>query len=227
MHPKYKRKAAKAKAKAAKSNPSAAASNDIKDMQARKFPGLSVPDRDWSSAEKYVEDRAQVEPEDKLPASISMDDTMAELAAVAARRGRPSAEDYLAEEPSAKRRRNGEVDQRYPPQASSRESDGRHRDGPRDNGYGDRPRDEGYGSRGRPRPIFDDRPVLYKIYDGIVQNIRDFGAFVSLEGIQGRAEGRSDVNQLAYLQEWYTSLISPARGLTIHQKSFAVMIGLR
>lgn len=193
MHPKYKRKAAKAKAKAAKSNPSQVAPNDIKDMQARKFPGLSVPDQVWSSAEKYVEERAHIEPEDKLPASISMDDTMAELAAVAARRNRPAAEDYLIEERSAKRQRNEERDTRHNHSTQSWEQGGGQRDGSRDNGYNGRPRDVGYGERGRPRPVLDERPVLYKIYNGVVQNIRDFGAFVSLEGLQGRVEGKSAV----------------------------------
>ena len=190
MHPKYKRKAAKAKAKAAKSNPSVAATNDAKDMQARKFPGLSVPDQDWSSAENYVEDRSKKEPEEQLPMSITMDNTMAELAAVAARRNRPAAEDFLSDEPLAKRQKPGDGDQRYP-SAHAREHGSRQRDGMRDNGYGDRSRDGGYDGRGRTRIAFDDRPVLYKIYDGVVQNIRDFGAFVSLEGIQGRAEGKS------------------------------------
>lgn len=179
MHPKYKRKAAKAKAKAAKSNPSQALADDVKQLQSRKFPGLSVPDQDWSPAEKYVEERTRREPEEKLPASISMDDTMAQLAAVAARRNdRPAAEDYLEGEPSAKRQRQSDSRDNY------REPDrgyGRGRD--------DRPRDNGYADRGRPRPMLDDRPVLYKIYNGVVQNIRDFGAFVSLEGLQGRTEG--------------------------------------
>lgn len=177
MHPKYKRKAAKAKAKAAKSNPSQALADDVKQLQSRKFPGLSVPDQDWSPAEKYVEERTRREPEEKLPASISMDDTMAQLAAVAARRNdRPAAEDYLDGEPSAKRQR----------QSDSRDG---YRDVRYERGRDERPRDNGYADRGRPRPMLDDRPVLYKIYNGVVQNIRDFGAFVSLEGLQGRVEG--------------------------------------
>jgi ATP-dependent RNA helicase DHX8/PRP22 len=185
MHPKYKRKAAKAKAKAAKANPSQALADDVKQLQSRKFPGLSVPDQEWSPAEKYVEERTRREPEEKLPASISMDDTMVQLAAVAARRNdRPAAEDYLDGEPSAKRQRQSE------PRGGHRERDVDQRYG-RDQGYNDRPRDNGYADRGRPRPMLDERPVLYKIYNGVVQNIRDFGAFVSLEGLQGRVEGMS------------------------------------
>ena len=42
-------------------------------------------------------------------------------------------------------------------------------------------------SNGRPR--LDDKPVLFKIYNGKISGVRDFGAFVALEGIAGRAEG--------------------------------------
>ena len=183
MHPKYKRRAAKAKAAAANSaGKDTFILDEQRDLQARKFPGLSVPDQDWRPAEKYLADRAKVEQEETLPNSVSVDDTMAELAAVASRRNRPSAEDFLNGEPLAKRPRNGD-----------------HGTNGHGNGYGDGYgvrqgarnglQDRDYGDRGRTRPVFDERPVLYKIYNGTVQNLRDFGAFVSLEGIQGRAEG--------------------------------------
>ncbi|KAH7103317.1 hypothetical protein BKA62DRAFT_768733 [Auriculariales sp. MPI-PUGE-AT-0066] len=41
------------------------------------------------------------------------------------------------------------------------------------------------------KPALDDRPILYKVYDGKISGIKDFGAFVSLEGIAGRFEGMS------------------------------------
>jgi ATP-dependent RNA helicase DHX8/PRP22 len=60
---------------------------------------------------------------------------------------------------------------------------------PRGRGYGDRRDDRGgqngYGSR----PSVDERPVLFKIYNGRVSGMKDFGAFVSLEGVAGRVEG--------------------------------------
>jgi ATP-dependent RNA helicase DHX8/PRP22 len=52
-------------------------------------------------------------------------------------------------------------------------------------GYG-RDRDQGRNDR---RP--DDRPVLFKIYSGKVTGLKDFGAFVTLEGVAGRVEGVS------------------------------------
>ena len=53
------------------------------------------------------------------------------------------------------------------------------------------PRGRGYGrgGRGRGKARLDERPVLYKIYDGRVQGLKEFGAFVQLEGITGRMEG--------------------------------------
>jgi ATP-dependent RNA helicase DHX8/PRP22 len=55
-------------------------------------------------------------------------------------------------------------------------------------GYG---RDQG---RNGGRPVIDDRPVLFKIYNGKVTGLKDFGAFVTLEGVAGRAEGMLSPN---------------------------------
>lgn len=189
MHPKYKRKAAKAKAKAAKADPTGTVAS--KQLEARKFPGLSVPDQEWSAGDKYVEDRKAFEPKDQLPSSISMDDTMKELAAVAARRNRPAAEDYMGNEPSAKRQRHGTA---------------------RDDRYGDEIRDPRFASNGHAGPSrLDERPVLYKIYDGVVQNIRDFGAFVSLTGVQGRTEGELIIRKRLKLGMVHVSNITGSR----------------
>jgi ATP-dependent RNA helicase DHX8/PRP22 len=185
LHPKYKRKAAKLKAAKAKANGTdnkAVSSLDI-DIKSRKFPGLAMPDSEWRPLDDYLDEREGKEPVvEKLPESISMDSTMAELEAVASRRNRPAAEDYIDGEPANKRSRNG---------GGGYE---------RDNGYGGRngggrEMDSGYGAklggqRGRPgADVMDERPVLYKIYSGNVTNVRDFGAFVGLEGIRGRVEG--------------------------------------
>ncbi|WVQ62890.1 uncharacterized protein L199_001039 [Kwoniella botswanensis] len=174
MHPKYKRKAAKAKAAAAngKSGSKPAILDEQKALQSRKFPGLSMPDQDWTSADKYLETRQTKEPsEEKLPESLTVDDTLAQLSEVASRRNRPSADDWMDGEPSSKRPR--------------------HMDNGRDNGYGGRVSEQPRG-----RPGLDERPVLYKIYNGSVSNVRDFGAFVSLEGVQGRTEGLIHVSAI-------------------------------
>ena len=51
------------------------------------------------------------------------------------------------------------------------------------------PRNDWRDSRGRGRATLDERPVLYKIYEGRVSGLKEFGAFVQLEGLVGRVEG--------------------------------------
>ncbi|CAN8102759.1 unnamed protein product [Discula destructiva] len=46
-----------------------------------------------------------------------------------------------------------------------------------------------------PREV-DDAPQLYKVYDGHVTGIKDFGAFVNLHGIRGKVDGLVHVSQL-------------------------------
>ncbi|KAK4038789.1 P-loop containing nucleoside triphosphate hydrolase protein [Parachaetomium inaequale] len=51
--------------------------------------------------------------------------------------------------------------------------------------------------RGRGAPTRDLEPVLHKIYDGRVTSIKDFGAFVSLHGVEGKADGLVHISRLA------------------------------
>ncbi|RDB29374.1 Pre-mRNA-splicing factor ATP-dependent RNA helicase prp22 [Hypsizygus marmoreus] len=67
---------------------------------------------------------------------------------------------------------------------------------PRGRGYGDRGNDR-YGSRGGGRPTMDEKPVLFKIYNGKVSGMKDFGAFVTLEGVAGRVEGMVHVSNIS------------------------------
>ncbi|KAI2624139.1 ATP-dependent RNA helicase DHX8 [Hypoxylon sp. NC1633] len=43
--------------------------------------------------------------------------------------------------------------------------------------------------RHAPKPEIDDEPVLYKVYEGHVTGIKDFGAFVNLHGVKGKVDG--------------------------------------
>lgn len=54
-----------------------------------------------------------------------------------------------------------------------------------------RGRDSQYGNRngGRQRQV-DERPILFKIYNGKISGLKEFGAFVTLEGVAGRVEGK-------------------------------------
>jgi ATP-dependent RNA helicase DHX8/PRP22 len=60
---------------------------------------------------------------------------------------------------------------------------------PRRRSRSPRGRNDRWGSRnGGGRPM-DDKPVLFKIYSGRVTGLKEFGAFVTIEGVAGRVEG--------------------------------------
>ncbi|KAF4629948.1 hypothetical protein G7Y89_g8191 [Cudoniella acicularis] len=47
-----------------------------------------------------------------------------------------------------------------------------------------------------PTPEIDDQPILYKVYDGHVTGVKDFGAFVNIHGVKGRVDGLVHVSAL-------------------------------
>jgi ATP-dependent RNA helicase DHX8/PRP22 len=56
--------------------------------------------------------------------------------------------------------------------------------------------DRGYRRDGRYAATVDERPVLYKIYTGRVSSVKEFGAFVILDGVAGRTEGMIHVSNV-------------------------------
>lgn len=74
------------------------------------------------------------------------------------------------------------------------DSRGRHRRRGRFDDYEDEDEDEQF--RRRPPQELDDTPQLYKVYDGHVTGIKDFGAFVNIHGIKGKADGLVHVSAL-------------------------------
>lgn len=119
---------------------------------------------------------------------------------------RRSSSRSISRSPKRRRSRSRSPHSRYRRRSRSYSSDmdrdrdrrrDRDRNGTRDrsrNRTRDRSRDR-YRGRGIDREIrvkeeLDEKPVLYKIYNGRVTNLRDFGAFVSLEGVKGRVEGK-------------------------------------
>ena len=113
--------------------------------------------------------------EEKDAVMKEVDDMMAQLESTSKKsRLRPS-----DDKPSPKRRRR------------DRSSSPRRRSpSPRGRSY-----DRGSGRDGR-GPAVDERPVLYKIYTGRVSSVKDFGAFVTLEGVAGRTEGMIHVSSI-------------------------------
>ncbi|KAL8827147.1 MAG: hypothetical protein Q9191_003361 [Dirinaria sp. TL-2023a] len=80
------------------------------------------------------------------------------------------------------------------------------------NGYDDRDRSYRNGHRSNKRkyyddddednfrkppvPEMDDEPKLYKVYGGMVTGVKDFGAFVNLQGVKGKVDGLVHVSAM-------------------------------
>ncbi|KAJ7597435.1 P-loop containing nucleoside triphosphate hydrolase protein [Mycena floridula] len=111
-----------------------------------------------------------------VPPPVPDDVFMAEIGdIVSGKKARPPPTD---DERSPKRQR------RSPPR-------GRSPSPPRGRSYGDR-RDNrnGYGGG------VDERPIIFKIYNGRVSGLKEFGAFVTLEGVSGRVEGMVHISNI-------------------------------
>ena len=164
LHPKHKKKPVHAQ-----NGDSDAPVLDEQDKRKRLFPGLALKDQEWESSV----------PKDAIMKEV--DDMMSQLEG-AAKRTRPRSPEG---ERSPKRQRHSRS--RSPPPPPRRRSPSPYRGG---RGYDDR-RDDRRG-RGGGRQL-DERPVLFKIYNGRVNGMKEFGAFVQLEGVAGRVEGMSYV----------------------------------
>lgn len=163
MHPKHKKKfAAPLNGKQNKD----ANGNSVlseQDKQKRLFPGLALADQEPNVSKDVL--------------MKEVDDLMLQFEG-ASKKAKTRPADG---ERSPKRQRRERSRSRSPPRRRS-PSPPRGR-----GGYGDRRDDR----RGGGRSAVDDKPILYKIYSGKVSGLRDFGAFVTLEGVAGRAEGMS------------------------------------
>jgi len=163
---------------------------------AQVFRGLALPDKDV----KYGADAPGGKETDAI------DDTFAMLESLA-----PKAR---TEKPTRKRSRSPDEDRyddrqrrkdRYRSRSRSRSRDRRKsryerekdsaRNGDRHRGRG-REEEDHDRLRRRPEPEVDDEPKLYKVYDGHVTGIKDFGAFVNLHGVRGKVDGLVHVSAL-------------------------------
>lgn len=170
--------------------------DEERERQRRMFPGLALPDNEWTPAP--VDDKPSSKQNNGKGGAV--DEFMKEFESLASKnRG--------SRELSPKRRRSDsrspEPQRRDSCSPPARDGD-RYRDRGRRSRWGEDERggrDQGYGARDRGRdsrpPAHlgrnppDERPVMYKIYDGKVSGMKDFGAFVTLEGVQGKHEGES------------------------------------
>ncbi|KAI1735720.1 P-loop containing nucleoside triphosphate hydrolase protein [Xylaria scruposa] len=200
MHPKFKATNGSAKTHDEDDKP-------IRSLREKEtlFKGLSIPDKEVSATNDADE----------------IDDTFALLEGLAPKPVRDA--------PSRKRSR------------SPHDEDGRHRRKERrrsrdrrDDDYDDyrRSRRDGRSRRERkyddyedddvlrrpPEPELDDAPVLYKVYDGHVTGIKDFGAFVNLHGVKGKVDGMVHISNLVQGQRVNHPSDLLARGQSIKVK---------
>ncbi|GAA5968666.1 hypothetical protein JCM11641_007718 [Rhodosporidiobolus odoratus] len=245
MHPKYKKKkstvSASTKGKAVAADGTAV--GEEKQKQMRLFPGLAVPDQEWQSS--YRADNPEEVKERQMrmgqPADVKgVDDELRS-------RDTGAAEDLGVDDLMAQlegvRKRGAQADEGRDGKRQRQRSPDYERRGGRDTGYGDRGRDSGYGDRGRggsryeeddrgrygrdPRvggvgpSRMDEKPVLYKIYKGRVSNIKDFGAFVQLEGVMGKAEGMVHVGSVSSAR-----ITHPSDLLTRNQPCFVKVMSV-
>ncbi|PBK76934.1 P-loop containing nucleoside triphosphate hydrolase protein [Armillaria solidipes] len=89
---------------------------------------------------------------------------------------------------------------------------------PRGRDYGSRDKRGGYGGRG----ALDDRPVLFKIYNGRVTGLKEFGAFVTLEGVAGRVEGMVHVSNIQTGMRANSAMDLLSRGQNVKVKVVSV-----
>ena len=207
MHPKYKDK----RKKAAEQNDVAENARDLDELEKRSriFKGLAIPDKEqrWDDDDR---------PQEGQTGLGDLDDTFALLEGLAGKggtkpngsngrkRSRSPDEDHGK---SSTRRRD-----KYKSRSRSR-SPGRRRrrlesyegeNGRRSNGYQGLidSQQSSHGSKKRrhrhddddqfkrpPTPEIDDTPKLFKVYDGRVTGVKDFGAFVNLQGVRGKVDG--------------------------------------
>jgi ATP-dependent RNA helicase DHX8/PRP22 len=170
------------------------------------FKGLALPDKElpWTddAEDNYTNGNSR-------PNTDAIDDTLALLEGLEAKskaerssrpsrkrsrspdeeydRGRGRKEKYRSRSRSAddsrRRRKGGYEEDEY----------GRSRNGHKSSR---RRRDEDDQFKRPPILEIDDEPILYKVYEGHVTGVKDFGAFVNIHGVKGKVDGLVHVSAL-------------------------------
>ncbi|KAH8094721.1 P-loop containing nucleoside triphosphate hydrolase protein [Cristinia sonorae] len=195
MHPKHKKKSTITNGDGATNGDEI----DHTDKKRRLFPGLALKDQDWEPT--ITKDVLMKE----------VDDMMSQFEGVA-KKARPRAED-TADDREAKRQRRSRS--RSPRRSSPSPPRGGYRDGNVDH----------RGRVGGRRAQLDERPVLYKIYNGKVNGLKDFGAFVQLEGVVGRVEGMVHVSNIQQGARANSPADLLSRGQSVKVKVMSVAAG--
>ncbi|MCJ1366155.1 DEAH-box ATP-dependent RNA helicase prp22 [Acarospora aff. strigata] len=175
------------------------------EKKTRIFKGLSMPDRE----QPWVEE-SQPAPNgtDRDADTGPMDDTFAMLEGLAGKvkatngsvnerkRSRsPDEDDQVRRGRRRKDKHQSRSRSRSGGRYSRQEHDRKHRNGHRSSKRRVEEDEQDYFRR-PPTPEIDDEPILYKIYDGRVTGVKDFGAFVNLQGVKGKVDGLVHVSAM-------------------------------
>ncbi|KAL8706030.1 MAG: hypothetical protein Q9201_000915 [Fulgogasparrea decipioides] len=187
---------------------------DATDKKARIFKGLAVPDRE----QKWEDEVSDTKPQDGPAKWDAIDDTFAMLEGLAGKphtsqengngrkrswspgddAGRRHQTNHKRRSRSRSRVRNRRSSHGQNGYDSYEDEYGRsikyqgHRDRRAQDGDGMSKRrrraDDDYFKR-PPTPEIDEAPKLFKVYDGMVTGVKDFGAFVNLKSVKGKVDG--------------------------------------
>ena len=215
MHPKHKGKSKRGDV----GNGSAGDEDELGDVdkKTRIFKGLAMPDKEqqWEEEENDV---------NKGEANGAYDDTFAMLESLAGKSKEPVPVNGRKRSRSPDDDGKGgrrKVSRRSRSRSYSPERHHRHRRHRSDSyeddvrnttyGYGGRERSHRDGHRNSkrryreeedrsfkrpPTPEIDDAPKMFKVYDGTVTGVKDFGAFVNLKGVRGKVDGLVHVSAM-------------------------------
>lgn len=202
IHPKYQRKSA-----GAAQDQQSDDRHDDTDRKTRVFKGLALPDKELT----WDDDDQDGAPDPSLDA---LDDTFAFLEAQAGQtKKKPSRkrsvspnlrDDYDSTRNTKSRRTSPPPAHRHDDylfeDEFGRTRNWRAREDNKDDRksrHRRRSRSQEDRFRRPPTPELDESPVLFKIYDGKVTGVKDFGVFVNLRGVMGKIDGLVHVSQMA------------------------------
>jgi ATP-dependent RNA helicase DHX8/PRP22 len=200
MHPKFKGENGRNSLQAQNGAPRG-------DEKSTIFKGLALPDREipWQDETEDEYKNGNLKPE-----TDAIDDTLALLEGLEGK-----AKTEKSGKTSRKRSRSPDNDHdrgrsrkgKYRSRSRSVEEARRHRQSGyddkhehgrsrNDHGSSRRERDGEERFRRPPTPQIDDEPLLFKIYDGHITGVKDFGAFVNIHGVKGKVDGLVHVSAL-------------------------------
>ena len=185
MHPKYRK--SKKTQNGHRENFTDPQEDDDVGRKARVFKGLAVPDK----AQTWEDEEIISDAKGKNDDTFTLLENMAPL-----RSGHTNGRKRSRSPDKDEYRRDREPRRRYVSRSPPHEGRGRkwrEEDTSYTNGHRSSHRRK---DRHEPMEEVDDSPVLYKVYDGVVTGVKDFGAFVNLRGVKGKVDGLVHVSAI-------------------------------